>query len=273
MSVPSLLNAAGRRRSPVTLHRYLAGRPPRNKGLRYPPDPPTVEEIVAVMRQRRPHAGLHRAALARRAAHQRRRSPSPSTASTRGPLRCSSATARAPAGARAAWIRGAGTTSVRGSNRACACPSDRFVRDRRPNPWPAVGARLSPRPNAARRRQGRRAAAVRAPPAAPRPRRRTRPRERPAQRHPAPIGAHQPRRHLHLPARNRQRRDHRQRPRPQGADDPRQHRTPHLSQPGPTGAPKLLASRRSTPGVRATPSPSRFGSPSGLSVISPSSTW
>ena len=26
------------------------GRPPRNKGLRYPADPPTVEEIVAVMR-------------------------------------------------------------------------------------------------------------------------------------------------------------------------------------------------------------------------------
>jgi site-specific recombinase XerD len=27
-----------------------AGRPPRNKGLRYPADPPTVDEIVAVMR-------------------------------------------------------------------------------------------------------------------------------------------------------------------------------------------------------------------------------
>jgi integrase len=50
MSMP-LLNAAGRRRAPVTLRGYLAGRPPRNKGLRYPPDPPTVEEIVAVMRQ------------------------------------------------------------------------------------------------------------------------------------------------------------------------------------------------------------------------------
>jgi hypothetical protein len=32
MSVPSLLNAAGRRRSPVTLPGYLAGRRPRNKG-------------------------------------------------------------------------------------------------------------------------------------------------------------------------------------------------------------------------------------------------
>jgi integrase len=51
MSVPPLLNAAGRRRSPATLPGYLARRPPRNKGLRYPPDPPTVEEFVAVMRE------------------------------------------------------------------------------------------------------------------------------------------------------------------------------------------------------------------------------
>ena len=29
---------------------FHAGRPPRNKGMRYPADPPTVEEIVAVMR-------------------------------------------------------------------------------------------------------------------------------------------------------------------------------------------------------------------------------
>jgi integrase len=29
---------------------FHAGRAPRNKGLRYPADPPTVEEIVSVMR-------------------------------------------------------------------------------------------------------------------------------------------------------------------------------------------------------------------------------
>ena len=29
---------------------FHAGRPRRNKGLRYPADPPTIEEIVAVMR-------------------------------------------------------------------------------------------------------------------------------------------------------------------------------------------------------------------------------
>ena len=45
-----LLDAAGRRRSPATLPHFHAGRPPRNKGIRYPADPPTVEEIVTVMR-------------------------------------------------------------------------------------------------------------------------------------------------------------------------------------------------------------------------------
>ena len=45
-----LLDAAGHRRSPATMPGYHRGRPPRNKGERYPADPPTVEEIVAVMR-------------------------------------------------------------------------------------------------------------------------------------------------------------------------------------------------------------------------------
>jgi hypothetical protein len=35
----------------ATMPGYLAGRPPRNKGLRYPADPPRVEEIIAVMRE------------------------------------------------------------------------------------------------------------------------------------------------------------------------------------------------------------------------------
>jgi integrase len=47
-SVP--YEAAGHRRSPATLPGYHEGAPLRDKGLRYPADPPTVEEIVAVMR-------------------------------------------------------------------------------------------------------------------------------------------------------------------------------------------------------------------------------
>lgn len=46
----SVLDSAGRHRSPATLPGFHAGRSPRNKGLRYPADPPTVEEITAVMR-------------------------------------------------------------------------------------------------------------------------------------------------------------------------------------------------------------------------------
>jgi hypothetical protein len=45
------LDVAGRRRSPATFPESLAGRPPRNKGRRYPADPPRVEEIMAVMRE------------------------------------------------------------------------------------------------------------------------------------------------------------------------------------------------------------------------------
>ena len=44
-------DVAGRRRSPATFPEYLAGGAPKNKGRRYPADPPGVEEIMAVMRE------------------------------------------------------------------------------------------------------------------------------------------------------------------------------------------------------------------------------
>jgi hypothetical protein len=56
MIATAVLDSAGRRRSPATLPGFHAGRAPRNKGMRYPADPPTVEEIIAVMR----HAGDNR---------------------------------------------------------------------------------------------------------------------------------------------------------------------------------------------------------------------
>jgi hypothetical protein len=37
-----LLDRAGRRRSPATMPGFHQGRPPHNKGLRYPADPPKV---------------------------------------------------------------------------------------------------------------------------------------------------------------------------------------------------------------------------------------
>jgi site-specific recombinase XerD len=45
-----LLDRAGRCRSPATMPGFHAGRPPHNKGQRYPADPPKIEEIIAVMR-------------------------------------------------------------------------------------------------------------------------------------------------------------------------------------------------------------------------------
>jgi hypothetical protein len=64
MIVSAVLDCAGRRRSPATLPGFHAGRSPRNKGMRYPADPPTVEEIIAAVHTRRAPmmsaiAGLH----------------------------------------------------------------------------------------------------------------------------------------------------------------------------------------------------------------------
>ena len=55
-----LLDVAGHRRSPATMPGYHRGRPPRNKGEQYPADPPTVEEIVAVMRSVGDRSDAHR---------------------------------------------------------------------------------------------------------------------------------------------------------------------------------------------------------------------
>ena len=50
-SVQPLIDVAGRRRSPASMPGFRTGKAPRNKGQRYPADPPTVEEIIAVMRE------------------------------------------------------------------------------------------------------------------------------------------------------------------------------------------------------------------------------
>jgi hypothetical protein len=232
MSVPPLLNAAGRRRSPVTLPGYLAGRPPRNKGLRYPPDPPTVEEIVAVMR--RAGDGVHGARM--RAlmvllwrAGLRINEALTLTEHDLEP-RAGSVLVRQGKGGRRRevgmdpwgwdhlrpWLEYRITMPVG----PLLCVIDGPTRGR---PWASDSARAPLRRVAARAGVRRRFAA---PPTAPRPRRRTRPRGRPAQRHPAPVGSYQPWGHVDLSAGDRQRRDHRHRPRPQGTDDPRQRRTP-----------------------------------------------
>jgi hypothetical protein len=89
-----LLDATGHRRSPATMPGYHRGRSPRNKGEQYPADPPTVEEIVAVMRTINERADGERLRtlivllLARRPADQRGACPPrerPGSVSRRGP--------------------------------------------------------------------------------------------------------------------------------------------------------------------------------------------
>jgi integrase/recombinase XerC len=51
MSEPGLVDITGRQRSPAATPGHCAGVAPPNKGQRYPADPPSVEEIILVMRQ------------------------------------------------------------------------------------------------------------------------------------------------------------------------------------------------------------------------------
>lgn len=54
MSETELVDITGRLRSPAATPGHWAGCAPPNKGQRYPADPPTVEEIILVMRQAGP---------------------------------------------------------------------------------------------------------------------------------------------------------------------------------------------------------------------------
>jgi site-specific recombinase XerD len=49
-----LVDVTGRQRSPAAMPGHCAGLAPPNKGQLYPADPPTVEEIILVMRQAGP---------------------------------------------------------------------------------------------------------------------------------------------------------------------------------------------------------------------------
>lgn len=133
-SVP-LLDRAGRRRSPATTSSFHQGVPRRNKGRRYPPEPPTVDEIIAVIGAAGHGADgltlrgvivmLWRAGLRIR---KRLCSTRPTSTPTAAP--CSSGTERATSVARSEWTAGPGHTSSRGggvqpvSRRVSA--SDRF---------------------------------------------------------------------------------------------------------------------------------------------------
>ena len=115
MTVSAVLDSAGRRRSPATLPGFHTGRAPRNKGMLYPADPPTVEEIVCVMRHASEDAHGFRlramiVMLWRGGLRVQEALALSSTILTSSVDRCSCVGARADAGARSGWMDGAGRT-------------------------------------------------------------------------------------------------------------------------------------------------------------------
>jgi integrase len=201
-----LLDRAGRRRSPATMPGFHIGHAPGNKGLRYPADPPKVEEIIAVMR------------AAGDAAHGRRLRGlivimwraglriQEALALTEGDLdqRRGSVLVRRGKGGRRRevgmdawgwellepWLDVRCTIPVG----PLLCVINGATRGRH---WSSAAARAELRRTAARSRS---AAPLRTPPAPARPRRRDGPRRRSGDRHPAPTRTQQPRHHQRLPS-------------------------------------------------------------------------
>jgi hypothetical protein len=124
------LDAAGHRRSPATMPGYHQGRPPRNKGMRYPADPPTIEGIVAVMRVAGDGPdGLRLRALIvllwRAGLGSAKRSRLPKLISIDHAARFLSGAATEESAARLGWTAGPGSSSRHGSSSARACRSER----------------------------------------------------------------------------------------------------------------------------------------------------
>jgi hypothetical protein len=139
-----LLDVAGHRRSPATMPGYHRGRPPRNKGEQYPADPPTVEEIVAVMRSVGDRSDGERlraliVLLCAPCCGSAKRSPSRRVISTEPVAPCSSGVEKGASDEKSAWIVGPGSSLTRGSSFANDSNRVAGVRDSRSHRRPAVG--------------------------------------------------------------------------------------------------------------------------------------
>ena len=229
-SAQRLLDTAGRYRSPATLPEFHTGRAPGNKGQRYAADPPTVDEIIAVMRHARHvrygnrlnglivvlwRAGLRineallltetdlderrGSILVRHGKNDRRREVG---------MDAWGWTALQP------WLVRAGNAAGRPV----------VLRDRRTHTRTRLVSRRRPPAAAPDRTRGRRPPALRAPPAPPCARCRAAARGCPAAADPTPARALAPLHDRDLPTRNLLRGDHLHSPRPARADDARQRR-------------------------------------------------
>lgn len=213
MAFTTLVDVAGRRRSAATLPGYHQGRIPRNKGLQYPADLPTVEEIIAVMRSAGDGADgvrlrgliivLWRAGLR----------ISEALALSESDLDVNRGSSVDPPGQGRQAPRSRDGPLGLGAARALvnaplhAAGRRAVLRPARTHPRAALDASRSPS-TAARRGPTRRGATpVCSSSAAPRPRGRDVTRRRPAAGHPTPARARQSRDHLRVSTRHRQHRD------------------------------------------------------------------
>jgi integrase len=198
---------------------HRRGQAPRNKGMRYPADPPTVEEIVLVLR----HAGDRAHGLRLRGLI---------VVMWRAGLRISETLALTESDLDAG--RGAILVRHGKGNKRREVGMDQWGWELL-RPWLAYRVEIPVGPlfclidgthpravtdndqrssaAAAHRREGRGTAPLRSAPVASRARGRDGARGRAAERHPTPTRTRQPRDHLCLPGGNRQRRDHRHRSR------------------------------------------------------------
>jgi integrase len=201
MSTFPMLDAAGRPRSPATIPGNLAGRAPRNKGRRYPADPPRVEEIVAVLRRagQGPHGArtrglivvLWRAGLRiSEALELAERDLDPAAA------RSWSAPARAASDVRSGWTTGLGAASALAPAQSRDADWRTLLRRQRTDMRTTVVGAGGPRTAAPARRSSRRPKALCPASASPRARRRDGPRGHAAQRDPAPARTCRPRGHF-----------------------------------------------------------------------------
>jgi hypothetical protein len=231
------LDAAGRRRSPATYPDYLAGRPPKNKGRRYPADPPRVEEIMAVMREAGERAtGIRLRGLI--------------VVLWRAGLRISGALALAEGdlepGRGAMLVRrgkggatprsrhgrvGLAAASTLGRASGEAANGTAVLRSQGTDRRSALVGALGPDAAPPHRGERRGTAALRAAPAPSRPRGGDGARGSVAERDPAPARSRQPRHHLHLFGGDRRRRDHRDGSRPARTSDPGGDGAPPLAEP------------------------------------------
>ena len=211
---PVLLDAAGHRRSRATMPGYNRGRPPRNKGERYPADPPPVEEIVAVMRSATDRADgqrlralivlLWRAGLRVGEALALQESDLDPTRGAILVRRGKGGKRREVGMDRWAW----GSARPMAADPARAADRGAALRDPRPDRRPALGGLGSAQAAASRCRSGGGPAAVRSAPATARPCGGDGSRGRSARGDPAAARSRQPRDHQYLPAGHRQRGDH-----------------------------------------------------------------